>query len=373
MSNILIYNHDIQKYPPILTAIKVLLFLEKKVVIIGYCSDKNTIANLESQGVIYFETIINDTKENKIGKFFKLYSYKKKVKKIVSNEFKNDSVLWLYGNQNIWLLHKLVGNFKSILYLFETPQLKVGLRYKILSPFLDYTSTMQKAWKVVCCEYNRAHITKAYFNLEKLPMVIPNKPDLDISKLKNVLNDEIEVLFKDKKVILYQGIFNFPERRLDELCESIHYLPKEYLVCIMGGDDANKAKLINKYASDRVVFLPFIAAPYHLEITKKAFIGFLSYFSTKGSIENAINTLYCAPNKIYEYSCFGVPMLSNDVPGLSLLFERYNSGKVVSKFTPENLANTILNINANYNEMSKGSVELYNSIDITSLLEDLIT
>ena len=86
MTNILVYNHDIQKYPPILTTVKILLSLEKKVVIVGYCSDKNTISDLESQGVVYFETIINDTKENKIVKFFKLYSYKKKVEKIVNNK-----------------------------------------------------------------------------------------------------------------------------------------------------------------------------------------------------------------------------------------------------------------------------------------------
>jgi glycosyltransferase involved in cell wall biosynthesis len=372
MSSILIYNHDIQKYPPILTAIKILLSLGKQVVVVGYCSDRNTIADLESQGVVYFETIINDTRENKLIKFFKLYSYKRKVQKIVTKEFKKDSILWIYGNQNIWLLYKLVFKFKSILYLFETPQLKAGLRYKIISPFLDYKKTMQKAWKVVCCEYNRAHITKAYFNLAELPVVIPNKPNFDLSKLKNVLDDESEILFRGKKVILYQGIFNYPERRLDELCQTINYLPDEYIICIMGGDDDNKAQLIKKYKSERVVFMPFISAPKHLEITQKAYIGFLSYFPIEGSIENVINTLYCAPNKIYEYSCFGIPMLSNDIPGLSLLFEKYNAGRVVSEFNPESLAKTILQINDKYDEISKGSFELFNSLNINTLFEELI-
>ncbi|MET3028184.1 hypothetical protein ABXT06_16000 [Flavobacterium sp. UW10123] len=372
MTNILVYNHDIQKYPPILTTVKVLLSLGKKVVIVGYCSDKNTILDLESQGVVYFETIINDTKENKILKLFKLFLYKKKVQKIVNKEFKNDSILWLYGNQNIWLLYKLVFKFKSILYLFETPQLKVGFRYKLLSPFLNYVATMQKAWKVVCCEYNRAHITKAYFNLEKMPMVVPNKPDFDLSKLKNVIDDNIDAIFKDKKVILYQGIFNYPERRLDELCESVHYLPNEYLVCIMGGDDSNKARLVAKYQSDRVVFLPFKSAPYHLEITRKAYIGFLSYFSQQGSIETAINTLYCAPNKIFEYSCFGIPMLANDVPGLSNLFDKYNAGKVAPEFKPQEIANVILQIEKNYGEFSKGAFSLYDSVNIKSLISSLI-
>ncbi|MDI5950743.1 glycosyltransferase [Flavobacterium yafengii] len=371
MSHILIYNHDIQKYPPILTAIKVLLALKEKVVIVGYCSDINTIVDFELQGVIYYETIINHTKENKIIKLFKLYSYKKKVKKIVREEFKTDSILWIYGNENIWLLYKLITQFKTILYLFETPQLKVGSRYKMISPFLNYAKTMQSAWKVVCCEYNRAHITKSFFNLKELPLIIPNKPLFDLSKLSQTLDDELEELFKTKKVILYQGIFNYPERRLDELCESVKYLPEEYIICLMGSEDRNKFRLKEKYESDRVVFLPYVSSPKHLEFTRKAYVGFLTYFSEESLIENTINTLFCAPNKIFEYSCFGIPMLANDVPGISVLFEKYEAG-MVSEFEPIKLATKILDIDKNYNEYSKGSFNLYNSVDIKSLFEQLI-
>lgn len=372
MSNILIYNHDIQKYPPILTAVKILLSLREKVIIIGYCSNKNTITDLQSQGVIYFETIINDTKENKIVKFFKLYSYRKKVNKIVAKEFENDSIIWVYGNENIWLLHKIIKKFKSILYLFESPQLKVGFRYKMISPFINYTKTMQNAWKVVCCEYNRAHITKSFFNLKELPLIIPNKPLFDLSKLNEISDKKLEMLFKTKKVILYQGIFNYPERRLDELCQSVEYLPEEYTVCLMGSEDHNKLRLKEKYESDRVVFLPYVSAPQHLEFTKKAYIGFLTYFSEASSIENAINTLYCAPNKIFEYSCFGIPMLANDVPGISVFFEKYEAG-VVSEFEPIKLATKIIDIDKNYNKYSKGSFDLYNSVDIKFLFEQVIS
>jgi glycosyltransferase involved in cell wall biosynthesis len=373
MSNILIYNHDIQKYPPILSAINILLSLGEKVVVVGYCSDKKTIRDFESLGVTYHETIINDTKENKISKLFKLFLYRKKVEKIVNLEYKANSLLWIYGNQNIWLLYHLVFKFKAILYLFETPKLKVSLRYKIVSPLLNYSKTMQNAWKVVCCEYNRGHITKAFFNLKDLPVIIPNKPDFDISKLRNDLGEDVENVFKDKKVILYQGIFNYPERRLDELCESIKKLPSEFIICIMGGDDPHKIRLKEKYQSERVVFLPFIPAPYHLEITQKAYIGFLTYFPKEGSIENSINTLYCAPNKIYEYSRFGIPMLANDIPGLTYPFEKFNSGRVAPIFTPEAIAATILEIDKNYEELQQGALKLYNSVDINVLIKQLIT
>ena len=372
MSNILIYNHDIQKYPPILTAIKVLQSLKKEIILVGYCSDKTTIENFKSQGIVYHEVIINDTRQNKLFKLFKISAYRTKVNKIVKNEFKEDSLLWIYGNQNIWLLYKLIFKFNSILYLFETPQLKVSFRYRILSPFLNYHKTMQKAWKVVCCEYNRAQITKAFFDLPKIPLVIPNKPDFDLQLLKE-LDADIASNFKNKKVILYQGIFNYPERRLDELCESVQYLPNEYIICIMGGDDINKARLKEKYESERVIFLPFISAPYHLEITKTAYVGFLTYFSKEGSIENSLNTLYCAPNKVFVYSCFGIPMLSNDVPGLAYIFDKYNCGKVADVFEPKELAKKILEIDEDYKSFQQGAVDFYNSVNVQELIKQLIS
>lgn len=372
MKNILVYNHDIQKYPPILSAIKILLSQGEEIVILGYCSDNNTIKLLEEQGVVYYETIINNTKDNKITKFLRLISYRKKIEKIVALEHNENSLLWIYGNQNIWLLHKLVLKVKSILYLFETPQLKVSLRYKILSPFIDYSKTMQSAWKVVCCEYNRAHITKSFFDLPKIPLVIPNKPDFDLQLLKE-LDANIASNFKNKKVILYQGIFNYPERRLDELCESVQYLPSEYIICIMGDGDINKARLKEKYESERVIFLPFISAPYHLEITKIAYVGFLTYFSKEGSIENSLNTLYCAPNKVFEYSCFGIPMLSNDVPSLAHIFDKYNCGKVADVFEPKELAKKILEIDEDYKSFQQGAVDFYNSVNVQELIKQLIS
>jgi glycosyltransferase involved in cell wall biosynthesis len=371
MSNILLYNHDIQKYPPILTAIKILKSLGEEIVVIGYCSDKNTVEKFQAEGIIYHNVIVNDINQNKLTKLLKLQSYRKRVKKIIQKEYKENSVLWIYGNQNIWLLYKLVLKYKSILYLFEVPQLKVSFRYKMLSPLLNYKKTMQNAWKVVCCEYNRAHLTKAFFNLPTLPVIIPNKPDFDLTDTYTV-NDEVLQKLKNKKVILYQGIFNYPERKLEELCQSIDFLPSEYIVCLMGSDDQNKARLRMKYESERVLFLPYIPAPHHLHITKNAYIGFLTYFSEQGSVENALNTLYCAPNKIYEYASYKVPMLSNDVPALAYQFDTFNAGKTVPLFNPEEIASKILEIDENYEVMSEGAFKLFNSVDIQNLYAKLI-
>lgn len=373
MSQILVYNHDIQKYPPIISAINALLSRKEEIIVIGYCSNKETVNMLKEQGVMYYETFVNDINANRFTKFLNLYKYKSNVSRIVEQHADSSTQLWIYGNQNAWMLHKLVEKYNTIIYLFETPRFKVSFRYKILSPSLNYAKLMQTASKIVCCEYNRAQITKAYFNLKKSPIIIPNKPDYNlIEDQQNDFIDSKELPPFGSKIILYQGIFNQPERRLDELCQAIEYLPENFFICIMGGDDENKRVLMKKYESARVKFLGYRPAPEHLQITKKAHIGFLSYFPTMGSIEASLNTLYCAPNKIFEYSRFGVPMISNDVPALRYEFNKFNAGIAVEDFSPRGLAAAILEIENNYEEYKQGALELYGSVDIKSLYISLL-
>ena len=59
-----------------------------------------------------------------------------------------------------------------------------------------------------------------------------------------------------------------------------------------------------------------------------ASIGVLSYFPRSGSIGRTLNPLYCAPNKIFEYSKYGIPMISNDVPALRYSYMEFHCATV---------------------------------------------
>ncbi len=363
MSQVLIFSHDITKYPPILSVINTLVELEQDVVVLGYYSDSKGRVSIEEKGVVYKECIINNVSDSKISKIYNLKSYQKRVKQELLKIDKIDQV-WFFGNENVWLFANDIAKYNSIIYFFEVPVFKIPLRYKIFSPFGNYKKAVQSAKTIVCCEYNRAHITKAYFGLKSLPIVIPNKPNFDISESSVGTSP----LFVNKKIILYQGIFDYPERRLNELCEAIKYLPQEYLICVMGPNGEHKSRLVKMYESERVHFLPFLAAPDHLSITKQAYIGFLSYFAIQGNVENVLNTMYCAPNKIYEYSKFDIPMIANDVPALNFLFDRFHAGKSVNNFTPKAIAQAILEIDKDYEAFSCGAKALFSSVDIKEIV-----
>ncbi|SEJ29147.1 hypothetical protein SAMN04488018_12213 [Myroides marinus] len=362
-THILIFEHDIVKYPPILSFISFLFQENKKIVLIGYCSDEYFIRDFIDNGGVYYNVIDNKLEDNIVKKMFRYLLFKKRVKGIVKEFDEKYCRIYFFGEKCAWLLYTIVSNYSSVIYLFETPTFVVELKYRLLSPMLNYKEVLQRAYKVVCCEYNRAHITKSYFSLKELPIIIPNKPIVKSVEKKDI--SELEDLV-DKKVILYQGIFNYPERKLDEFCLAMEYLPEDYVLCLMGGDNKYKAILKSKYSSDRIRFLNYVTPPMHLQITEMAYIGILVYNSGGNNISETLNTLYCAPNKIYEYSKFSIPMISNDVPALDFLFKKFKCGEI-SCDEAQSIASKILEIDKFYSNYSKGSTLLYNSVDLREL------
>ena len=72
-------------------------------------------------------------------------------------------------------------------------------------------------------------------------------------------------------------------------------MQEEYTLLLMGIDKYHSVDKI-KEIYDKVEYVSYIPAPYHLEITSYAHIGIVFYR------DDCLNKVFCAPNKIYEYS-----------------------------------------------------------------------
>ena len=91
------------------------------------------------------------------------------------------------------------------------------------------------------------------------------------------------------------------------------------------------------------------------------------------SIADVINPIYCAPNKIYEYTKFSKPIICNDIPALRSVVDRYKCGGIVEQpMTPESITKAILDIEKNYDELKEGAMSFYNSVDIYDIISDII-
>ena len=117
----------------------------------------------------------------------------------------------------------------------------------------------------------------------------------------------------------------------------------------------------------------YITAPYHLEVTSHAFIGILIYAPVYGTFTSPLNSIYCAPNKLYEFSHFGIPMIGNNIPGLKYTIESYKMGCCLPFFNAESLKNAITDLTDNYETYAENARRFYDEDDKTSVIRLALT
>lgn len=380
MKVILIMKEDIVQYPPILSMINVLIKLQKKVVFIGPYSDKQQKNKLKEKGVVFYDKISLNVKSKPIHKIIEQLRFRHYVKSVLTSIYEQDDEICIINEDTVCLLWKVICMYKYLIYFLETPGYNVRLKYRIYTPSFKLINACRGAHKIICCEYNRAHIIKGLFQLDELPIILPNKffkiesqlDDRNIPDDIQLILDEVKSRTVGKKIILYQGVFNSGERRLEEFILAVNSLPDEYVLLAMGRGNAMFELLKEKYSSDRIIFIDFINPPFHLGITSLAHIGILSYFPVNKSFIQILNPLYCAPNKIFEYSKYGLPMISNDVPALKSTFKEFNCGEIVEyPISISGIAQKILTISSNYEMYTKGALNYYKSVDVEKIIASI--
>ena len=251
--------------------------------------------------------------------------------------------------------------------LIEDIPLIPGLPY-IQSNLKQYA---KKAYKVVVPEYNRAHIQKTWWDLEKVPSVLPNKmtmPEIDAVP-EDIQKIILEIKNEKRKILLYQGVF-LSDRDLDLYAQTAEKLKDEYCLYIMGRDMPYRRELCDKYP--HIKYIPFIKPPFHLLVTQLAYVGLLPYKAAKSQHYSILNALYCAPNKIYEYAACGLPMIGSDVPGLTYPFSVNDIGYICKEKKVEEVIKIIRLIENRYDELVSNCLKFYDKTDMDNIVEEIL-
>lgn len=375
MRILVVHNKEINYYPPVKSLVDILIDLGHTVTII--CYDRYGYANnSENCEVISLDEF---KKNGKISRLKNVFLMKRKVRGRVAELMNNCDLIWTTTDSTVSLLGKDLFKYKKhVMQLMELVTdtsisyykifYKLGLNKKFTVHLDRYA---KKAKCVVVPEINRAHILTAMWELDRLPYVLPNKPYR--IKLDNPDNSVLEIIEKlknsGKKILLYQGVF-LKERRLNEFADATRMLGSEYVFCIMGRDTEERKQLCAKYPD--IIYIPFITPPYHLLITQIAHIGILTYYPTADNLPEKLNVVYCAPNKIYEYAYSGLPMIGNNIPGLSQPFEKYNIGECFDELSAVSIAKAITEIEKEYDLKSKNCKSFYDEIDMKKIVDTII-
>ncbi len=346
MKILYILKKGFQCYPPCLAQ---LLYLNDIGVDLEVYHGQNsdTINNILNQRGIIHHTLKSDrNNSNQFQSAQTLLQYTTEAKKILK-ETSDDEIIWFGNCESAITIWKMIRGRKFVLSVLELDDLD-SLIGKKLRKFIN------QAAAVLCCEKHRAAIMRIYYKLEREPYVLPNKPyefQNDVVELDDKYKEIIDSI-KDKFIVLYQGIVT-PDRPLDKIADALDRLNDENIVFLVLGKAGEEYQIELQKHYSRTVFGGFIPSPQHLLVTQHARIGIANYDYS------CLNNLFCAPNKIYEYAKFGIPMITSSNIGLTETVGRANAAICVDFCDVGQIADGINIIKENYDFYSKSAIEFY--------------
>jgi glycosyltransferase involved in cell wall biosynthesis len=350
-----IFDRNITTLPPLMTVIDSLIDTYELTVVIR--DHEEVIENLYTGKKIEFISFNKPLRFK--NKFFRAYNRIKRIHffrhqiplLIKEREF---DLVWIISAEAAIQLGRPINGIKYLFSIYELYDIVPDLLKKI-KPFA------QNAIRVIVPEYNRANMLRFWLDLTETPTVIPNKP-ASLPQPSSEIPEQIKSV-ADKKIILYQGYIN-RGRNLDALCKAVSSMP-DYVIVLMGiGNDDYLGELKSKYPA--IIHIGFLPPPSHLNITSHAYIGVVTYEFTD------LNAVYCAPNKIWEYSGYGVPILANNIPGLVYTVGKDGAGCCIDMDNPKIIKDTIDYIDAHYTEYGLACIKMYNSFDVKKSINTIV-
>lgn len=365
MKVLLIHRNVFQNRPPLVSLVKTMVGIGIIPTVITTGLNDEYKQYFEDHNIKYYTIPFSMTRTrfSRLKNYVKGKTWGRRVNKLISTFSREETLLWIEGNYTFSALDPhLINSYKHVLQIqemFNDSGLK-GVLYKGVIKKLS-----KGALAIFVPEYNRAFFYKLDFGLKKLPYILPNKPafvpnEEDLVHLHEKYKKYDMIL--NKKVILYQGIISSTRSNYEPVLNALNDLDekKEFVFVFLGREDTPGYVERLKRQGYNVEHIPFIPAPEYLYFTSRAYIGIVNY------ADNCLNNIYCAPNKIYEYAAFGVPMLANDIPGL-----RYTVGinNCACLYSDENVIEDALNnLIQNHDTMSENAKEFFKLTDYEKTL-----
>lgn len=158
------------------------------------------------------------------------------------------------------------------------------------------------------------------------PLVVKNAPKRRFLGKKNLFRERLGIL-PEQKIVLYQGGLS-RGRGVQLILDAFKVRPKNDVVAVfMGyGDLADQVKEAAK-SHTNIFYLPAVPPDVVLEYTASADIGI-------SLIENTcLSYYYCLPNKLFEYSMAGLPVIVSAMKEMADAVKEFDFGVVLSEYS----------------------------------------
>jgi glycosyltransferase involved in cell wall biosynthesis len=272
-----------------------------------------------------------------------------------------DALLWVASADTALALGRELRRRRYVLQLHE---LYDGVWHyrRMLGPIVRH------AQAVVVPEPSRAAICRSWYRLVATPHVLPNKPHTHPRQPRQpVTHPSLRTALAEvgeARLVLYQGHIH-PERDLRGVARALAALGQGWRLVLLGQNHHGYLAEIVRLCPD-LVHVPYVAAPGHLELTSYARVGVAVYGY------DCLNSIFCAPNKVWEYAGFGVPSLCQDLPGLVATVAASGAGRCADTGDVPALCEALIDLDRHHDDYSRRATAFYDSMDLEAVVTRIV-
>ena len=350
---IVLVKNALESLPPIMTVSQVLADLGNDVIVVCSVANEETRSAFANRGIKIYEACPGcQISSSPMAKFFRWKRFARNAWRVIDS-YDDNSLLWVGSADTALAMGKEL--FKRP-FVFEILELYDRLKHYLvlMAPYA------RRARAVVVPEPCRAAIFRVWFKLGSTPFVLPNKTyGESLPRCMPVSNPDNAREMKrvaNRKLVLYQS--HYLRMEILDIARALKRLGEGYVLGTMGEiqDQRISTRLRREYPE--LVHFSYMPAPQHLEVTSHAYIGLLIYNY------ESLNNVFCAPNKIWEYSALALPMLCNELPMLSQQLAYYGAGETFRTGDLTSIEEAIGEIESRYADYCDGSARLFTSVSL---------
>jgi len=199
----------------------------------------------------------------------------------------------------------------------------IGIRKKI-SKWIEKTLIKYVDMTIVVSESIADWYEKKY-DIQR-PVVVLNSPKKRVINKTNIFREELSIR-DDQKILIYQGGL-FHGRGINLILDAFKSRTSDGIVVVFMGYGGLEKEIKDAAAQyPNIFFFPAVNPDVVLEYTSSADVGL-------SLIENTcLSYYYCMPNKLFEYSMAGLPVLVSNMKDMSEMVISNNMGVVVDNYT----------------------------------------
>lgn len=286
---------------------------------------------------------------DKLWKHIKLFLFLVKIRFNLIHKYER---VYLYTFELFAIAIAILGKPKNLYIIYHQYEMVLPDEINMLDKF--YLAYIQKKWeKVDMAIFPEVNRMLYFQNIlsefkENQFFLLPNSNN-------NTVDQNKAKLEKAKIRVMHIGALG-PEHHIHSVIETIKALPEDkfefYFVGNITKEVLDKLQTITQ---SNIFTLPQVRHNELHELYSSADIGLILYRN------DTLNTTFCAPNKLYEFWSYGIPVIGDKLPGLVSVFNDPLQGVLVKMDDSNQIKDAIISLS---------KIDKSNKLKIKSIFEN---